>query len=428
MPTTNYPVVINVKVYRRDGVDYTPGVTTWGTPVQSSGTWPNGVNFDDFWNRNSNPNWKMQIARGQDASTDYTRRVTNGLPGTFNFKTAYRSQNSPYYTFRGEDRQTFMVQRSINTMAIEDAAFADLALQRFKRKMNNRTQSSNLIIPLAELRELRQTVDGAATATMKVLIKLADVKKTLKSSLRTIKDPKRLKRALRNAYKDASNIWLTYSFGVSPMMSTILDINKSISSYLTRYDSIDRLTGSATKAWTNSFKTYPMTTCTGGTKGFLTEERFELQYKYIAGHKFSLTSANDYGALDHFGIRPPSLIPTIWELTAFSWVVDYFTTAGAFLDDTFSGTTGNSVYIIKNRRFTYKNVTSAYFGKQYPSQPYFTFEVGSLTPAVYESVEFQRTVLSSYPGRVLRFRTLDEMGLNGVSKLLNLASILSRSL
>lgn len=430
MPTYISRSFIPIKQFVANYYEYPPnsGQIYYNGGINTSSNYDAGDGFTDRRDTASNPDWKVKVAKHQDASTSYFRRGVSLQNGSYLQKTMYL--NSIYKNKEwGSDTRLFYPQRSIANLSYEDSAIADLALQRLKRKLNNRTQSANLIIPLAELRELRQTVDGAANATMKVLLSLADVKKSLKSSLRTIKDPKKLRKALRNAYKDASNIWLTYSFGISPMMSTILDINKSISSYLTKYDSIDRLTGSATKAWTNYFKSVDyQTSCSGTTIRMWTSEEFKIQYKFIAGHRFSLASANDYGALDHFGVRPASLIPAIWELTAFSWVVDYFTTAGAFLDDTFTGTTGNSIYVVKNRKFTYKSSTRADPYKSTTSLVYLQFDTSNLRDATLEGYEFRREVLSSLPGRVLRFRTLDEMGLNGVSKLLNLASIMSKSL
>lgn len=430
MPTYISRSIVPIKQFVANYYEYpaNSGQIYYNGGLSNSSNYDAGDGFTDRRDTNSNPNWKVKVSKNQDASTAYFRRGVSLSNGSYLQKTMYL--NSLYKNKEwGSDTRLFYPQRSISDLSYEDAAIADLALQRFKRKLANRTQSYNLIIPLAELRELRQTVDGAANATMKVLLSLADVKKALKSSIRTIKNPKKLRKAFRNAYKDASDIWLTYSFGISPMMSTIVDINHSISSYLTKYDSIDRLTGSATKAWINSFKSADnQTSCSGTTVRMWTEEEFKIQYKFIAGHKFSLASANDYGALDHFGIKPASLIPAAWELTAFSWVIDYFTTAGAFLDDTFTGTSGNSIYVVKNRKFTYKSSTRADPYKSLTGNVYLQFDTSNLKSATLEGYEFRREVLSSYPPRVLRFRTMDEMGLYGVSKLLNLASILSKSL
>lgn len=429
MPSKIYRTITPYRQYAISGYYWPPGTRTGGSSsvtINTSGKKDWGDSLTYRIDKQSNPDWKIKVKKKQDASSPYLRREVTITPGVAFHQTEYL--NTVYGNIEyGSDSHTYSALPSFSSLSDEDVALADLANTRLKRKLANRTKSANLIIPVMELRELRQTINGAANASMKTLLLLADVKKTLKSSLRTIKSPQRLKKALRSAYKDASDIWLTYSFGINPMIGTIQDINKSIAAYLTRYDSIDRLTGSATKTWFKSFMaTNSQTSCNGTSWRAWSRETWELKYKYTAGHRFLLESANDYGALDHFGVGVPSLVPAAWELTAFSWVIDYFTTAGQFLDDTFTGTTGNSVYVVKNRKCTVKGSTSIEFYKAQPSATYLKFSTKNLD-AEYNAFEFQRSVLSSYPPRVLRFRTLDEMGLNGVSKLLNLASILSKS-
>lgn len=356
------------------------------------------------------PDWKSKVAKRQNASNPYFVRRGKLLPGAGYLDIEYDGPNADIrygtsrFIWHGLDPTSYLNK-------VDDPALADIALARLKRKLQNRTQSYNVLVPLGELRELRQTIEGAATFTLKTVEALRDVKKL----------------RLKEAYKKASDVWLSYSFGMSPMMGTIKDISKSIGAYLTRYDSIDRLTGTATRDWYSRGLSTNITSCYSTSLEARETAVHKLQYKYIAGHRFSLTSANDYSAFDHFGISPPSLIPVIWELTAFSWVVDYFTTAGAFLDDTFSGQTGNSIYVVKNRKYTVQSSTHFTWAKTLPATSYRKF-VSKYWPSKLEYYEFSREVSSTLPGRVLRFRTLDEMGLNGVNKLLNLTSVLSKSL
>jgi len=429
VPTTySYPTSLANWIIQ-NGWESPPGdpYPFWYSPSTSYGVWTVGDGFRNERQTNSDPNWKIKVKKKQDASSPYLWRKTDIVSGYFDVDVKHSNYYGSALEF-GYHREFFKHTPSIVTADIEDATLADIAVTRLKRKLANRTQSFNAMIPLAELRELRQTVGGAANATMKVVLALGEVKKTAKKAIRNLGNPKKLRKVLNQAYKDASDIWLTYSFGISPLMGTILDVNKSIGSYLTRYDSIDRISGSATKTWMKSSRLGPLTTCQGAVRGAVVQEEFKLSYKYIAGHRFTLASANDYSALDHFGLKPPSLIPTLWELTAFSWVVDYFTTAGAFLDDTFTSTTGNSVYAIENRRLEYKGSTTMEIEKAYPTRTYQKWVIAKNLPAEFSCVHFRRSVLSSYPPRVLRFRTLDEMGLNGVSKLLNLTAVLSKSL
>lgn len=428
MPTTySYPTAL-ANWYIRNGWSDGPDPVDehWYAPSSSTATWSPNDGWRNERQTTSNPDWKIKVAKKQDASTNYLRRETSITSGYFDIWVKYLHFGGVYKEF-GKHYEFFDHTPSQSIADFEDTTLADIAVTRLKRKLANRTQSFNAIIPLAELRELRQTVDGAANATMKAVLALSEVKKTSKRLLKSVTSPKKFRKVLKDAYKDASDIWLTYSFGVAPLMGTIVDVNKSISAYIARYDSIDRLTGSAQKTWKASDVYGSLTTCQGALREELREEEFTLSYKYIAGHRFTLASANDYGAADHFGLKPPSLIPAIWELTAFSWVVDYFTTVGAYLDDTFTSTTGNSVYAIENKRLTYRGRTTMRFQKAYPTRTYFNFDLTKNEPAEFNTVHFRRRTLDSYPPRVLRFRTLDEMGLNGVSKLLNLTSVLSKS-
>jgi hypothetical protein len=357
-----------------------------------------------------NPDWKMQVAKDQDASGNYLRRISSFLPAVGRYKSTRYNISFPGVPLaRGKG---FIIHAGASPFIVSgtsDSTTRDIALSKLKRKLNNRTQSFNAMIPLAEIRDLRRTVKGAVDLTANVVGSLRDVKKG----------------RFKDAWKRVSNIWLTYSFGVRPMMKDIHDIGQSITAFLERQDITDRLASQHTKTWKSR------SVSTGQDAGFYVtlsstaDIEHTLSYRFITGHKFLLRSATDYTAADHFGFSPPKLIPTLWELTAFSWVLDYFGTIGDFLDDTFSGTTGNSIYVIENRRYLVKwraDIQFSGYMDQY--NPFLLTEV-STQNAQGEYMEFQRTRLAALPGRVLRFRTLDEMGLNGVTKLLNLTSVLA---
>lgn len=383
----------------------------------------------------SDTDWRAKIALGQNASLPYRLRRISIQPAEIACHIEFNIPFTPNWR-NGQSAMRWAGIPPEGSLDVDDPALADSALAKVKKKMNNRTQSYNTIIPAAELKELRMTIVGAATitdATMRRLYSVSAqshrfrISDSTKRAYQLVNIVKGIKRAdFRRAWREASDIWLTYSFGIAPMMRTISDINKSISAYLTRYDSVDRLTGSASKDWIGRTYDDTIAGCDGAMVMASGYAYHQLSYKYVVGHKFDLMSANDYGAMDHFGFKPASLIPAAWELMAFSWVLDYFTTAGQFLDDTFTGTTGNSVYVIKNRRYRVSSrCTLAYF-KIHPGA---NTRIWYQRPGVstMQAFEFQRSVMDSLPGRALRFRTFDEIGNNAVSKLLNLTSILSKS-
>lgn len=156
-----------------------------------------------------------------------------------------------------------------------------------------------------------------------------------------------------------------------------------------------------------------------------------MRYEFTGAFDFSFMNANSYTLREHLGLsdfltKAPS---TAWELMPFSWMIDYFTTVGDYLSDTFEIPSGVLKYLTESR--TCLNLFEDMVrpeGKPYGagfvnhSVQYFSFRPASVT-----YVNFERTVLATLPHRVLRFKTKDEVGINAVTRLLNLASLIKGS-
>lgn len=350
--------------------------------------------------RNSNPYWKTQISKRQDASTSY-------------FRSGYRNVRIATAIFRGtapgitwiESRYRQLAQFPNALGPVTDPGLDDLALTRLKRKLKKHIGQFDSMVPILELKDLKTTVKGLAEITTKAIVTLAEIKKTKG----------------RSAYNYASKAWLTYSFGVRPLMKDMKDICNSISTFLLRQDHVAKLTGSSKATWMNNFKAE-------GLVGGLYHSRTDyshvvntLSYRYTAGLNLNIKSSNDYGAMEHFGLEPPSLIPAIWEAMAFSWVVDYFTNVGDLLDDTFNSPPGNCLYCVKNIRYTAVIDETLQFVLTGPVTPLVN------RPALSHIEYFHFTRLpygTALPHLGLRIRSIDEIGQFAVGKLLNLASIL----
>jgi len=313
------------------------------------------------------------------------------------------------------------VPRSFGLYGLQqDFSLADLALKRLKKRLADRVANFDALVPLAEIREMRGLIDYAARETMFLVKRLRD----LKRGRLDLATERIFKRYLRESHKKAADAWLTYSFAIKPILNDIDAAGKAISSYLTRYDFIDRLTGSASKRWNveGPVQGWPITPY--GTVEYKWTGSASLGYKYICGHKFLLESANSYDLPTHLGVTFPRFLPALYEATVFSWVFDYFTTAGEYLDDVWTGSTGTSVFVVECRKFRFSGSTVSTYK---PYDPV-TTKLRSMSddPGVCEYFEFSRTSHPTLPPRVLRFKTLDEMGLNGVNKLLNLVSVLAK--
>lgn len=350
------------------------------------------------------PDYKVKILRGRDASSSYFRRDVQVKPmGYFtqNFGTVDYARK---IRFDGTARCRHFVDPTKFISSADDDALKDLALKRLKAKLAGRSNQVNLLIPAVELREMRSMITNIAVSGADLVRALISIKKSKGAS----------------AWKFASHAWLNWSFGIAPTLSEIQSISQSIDSFLK--DSEGKYTdyGAARKQWVSShggslsgaYKT---------TDSWKSQALHTLSYRYVCGFRTKVRSANDYGIGSHFGLEFGAVIPAVWELTPFSWLFDYFSTMGDYLEDTFVTDSTSSIYVNLNKRYTCK-------GQIHPDVRG-TAGVDGLsvikTPGTYDILEFTRTPLSQLPSRSLRLKTSDEIGKNAVNKVLNLASILA---
>lgn len=353
--------------------------------------------------RNSNPSYKVQIAQRRDASTYFSRdffdyqigiaqcNVVVKQPGFADVKSSYAT------------RYSGLIPSSFPT---SHQATDDRALAKIKRKIQMHTGDFNALVPMAQVRELRSTVTAAANLSSGLLQTLIQIRKTKG----------------RSAFKYASEAWLTYGFGLAPLVSDAKDICDSIQAYLLRQDHSSVLTGSESTDWVDSHNDLSFGD-TADTVKFRDKGNVKYTYscRYKGGFNFDLRSAVDYGALDHFNFKLPALIPTAWELVPFSWVADYFGTVGAFLDDCFTGSPVNPIYLNRTRKLVAEGYNQITFEKSYRGT---VFLVNIPSKCKWRYTWYERTPLQVLPRRSLRFYTADEVGKNSLNKLSNLAAIL----
>lgn len=370
--------------------------------VYENGGWQNVLT------RNSNPLWLKKVMSGTDASTAYSRSETSCK--YLRRALAISQLISPTYS---NQPQLFVsdltILRGLPDVNVTDSTLRDQALTRVKRRINNMTETYQSLIPLAELRELRGLVGSLTHMTTDTVKMIAELKRTKGKSL----------------FSHVSKLWLTYSFGARPLMADIHDVSNSIWAYLTKGDiKKSKVSGKASKEWL-SRTTWQTTTGIGLMPArWMANKHSYLSYRFVGAWQFNLRSATDYSALAHFGVTPPALVPALWETTALSWVVDYFTTVGDFLEDQFVGHAGSSVYFVENR--LYRSTSVGTVDHTIPASTAtdkwswkYNFPGGHETTRL----EFSRTPLASLPSRILRWKTMDETGLNAVTKLLNLTAV-----
>lgn len=397
MPVVNYA---SETVYRKNGaIKYRNGVSYANNVSASNLGTTSRSGFSD-------PDWKVKIAKGEDAAHSYSLR-------------AYEQSRNLAYSSCQEIGGLKAYYNAINyldglggllTTMPTDPELDDQALTKLKRKLNEVDGTFRSLVPLGEIHKTRRLIGQTADTTSELL-----------KSLLLVVDKKNSKRA----WNAASKAWLNFSFGIKPTLSDIDHLIGSVASQLQSQDNYVVAKGSASKTWVTSNKSaLDLPACgyhtwvAGPTEGI-----YQHRVQYTAGYRPAVYSGNTYlPLLEHYGLTLGDVLPALWELTIGSWVVDYFTTAGDYLEDSFTSPSGSTVYCCKSEKLIREQSLSYRLVNNSPSVAFTTSD--GYHKVTDRTVLFQRSVLTQLPRRALRFKTSDEIARNAVNRVLNLASLL----
>lgn len=377
-----------------------------GTQVYANVKTDANLAVDDTRTTNYNVNFRQLLAKGFDVTSAYEKRSHNyaHLRGygagygiaAFGPIVTYESTLSNYALFFDPTSQL---------ADADDTVLRDQALTRLKRKLAKQNSNTNVLVPLAEIHELRGLIRGIAGLSTSLIQTLLTIRRTKGASARHY----------------AADSWLSFSFGVSPMIADVKAVCEAIDNFVNSRNRTVRLTGSSTKTWFSSSGFGSGQGLFGANLHRIARTTHTLSYRYIAGFDLVRSAGNNYGIGAQFGLEFGALIPTFWELIPYSWLIDYFTTMGPFLDDVFVSPAGNTRYALLNRRYTAFVDMS---GELRPNTVNDHVSYQYFSPGFYDLRHFTRTPLSALPHSSLRFKTVDEVGRNVVNRLLNLGSLL----
>jgi hypothetical protein len=377
----------------------------------------------------SNPSYRVKIAAAQDASSPYLRTRWKVRPAVVFHKHSHSYQPGPLpdYTITsygmGEGYEH-------GTFPLSDEITRDIALKKFKGKLQSLTGAKNLLIPIAELKDFGMLVGTLTKFTSRSLnaVEFLTRKENLIRRIERIKRGSHRKKkqyGIAQLQAELSELWLTWSFAVKPMLMDAEEIALSIAKRV-EVPPYTRITASKTTqvhANTTGSGRFLSTYC---ALDWITETESVITHRFVGGFRPEINASNSWGTLSHFGFEPKNLVPTAYELLPFSWMLDYFTTVGDVLNDTFTVAPGALVYLneIRIAKLKQKCTYSAnpFVTEEHVKLHYDTFkgEPGELNLFVYD-----RKVLTSIPTRALRFKTSNEIGKSAVNKLLNLAAVLA---
>jgi len=378
------------------------------------------VNFDDYMypygpecyrTTVSNPSWKIQIAKKQDAGRVYSLAYMEAKARPSSCKSScYAGGNKG----TKEDAYVFSIQPGFPTIITNgDSNLSSLALERLKRKLRKRPGGADALAPTAEVKELKGLVQQATKMTEDLLLAVVNVKRTKGKSLYEYAG---------KAHKTAASAWLAYGFGVRPLIGDIENVIDAIGNYyLNKGNTGIRDSASAKRDWmVHSTRDQLLASPRGPQLYAQTTYHYRLSYRYYCGGHLSVIAGNDYGIMKHLGFSSEKLVPAFWELMPYSWVFDYFTNIGEYLEDTFQVLPGTMNYAGVTRRL--KITANTTFSWVIPANWYAAPVSGS---SVVVRDEFERTPIgTTLPYTGIRFKSVDEIGKFGISKVLNLASVI----
>jgi hypothetical protein len=304
--------------------------------------------------------------------------------------------------------------------AILDESLRDLALKRLKNKLANAENHFKALVPLGEVGELRSLVKGMAEQTERTIKAIRDLRKGhFTRALQYLKSPKKAARFAKQAHREVSQAWLSYSFGIAPLQADAKALGTAIETLL--YEGARNLVirGSAYKTWNTFHEEEGLPLITGCSFKVKTLQNHNLRYTYTAGVKLKIASGNNYTAANHLGFSLNDVPSALWELTAFSWIVDYFTTAGEYLDDVFSSKSSDTMYCNLSTKYWCSTQASLI---PVPGTKYSVQVAGGYATSRFTS--FTRTSYGEIPFRALRIKSVDEIGKNALNRLLNLTSVI----
>lgn len=344
----------------------------------------------------SHPDYRKIIAQGGDATFPYVRVVANYKPIT------YAGAATDRVNYRSDASGTVHGGASINPLDPSDLQAE--AMGKLKNRLSGYVGNAQLAAPLAESREIHRLVRQINDLGMSTLRSVLAIKKTKGKS----------------AAKQFADVWLGFGFGVNPLLHDIQKGADSILKYMTRQDQRVRVVGTATREYLSSTVTGPEIIAFGCSLSSYNANTHTQGVRIVAGIDLQTRSAASYSVLDHLGLKISEVPSVLWELTPFSWVVDYGLTVSPWLDDMFYTLPGVCKYVSRTTKYQLEN----WQHPKFIPDPGFTWG-GSGTTGRFRYISISRDSLVTLPSRPLQIKTADQVAKYGVTKLLNLASVIA---
>lgn len=363
----------------------------------------------DSVTKSTNPYWREQIRRRQNATTVLTgvKVKVQHKPGS------YRLVNPSWGAGWWSKMDGTILGLTSDVLPLTfptslSGSVNNLAVSRFVEAAVNAQRSFQGSTFMGELLETLRMVKNPAAALRKGI---SDYAKAARK--RAKRYPGRTRKQKQRQSKALSGLWLEYMFGWSPLVS---DIQSGIEA-LTRYDpnpTIDVRAGAKEKSTANT----TMTRSYGNTfSNIVAADEYRASCRYVGEVWATPPYLKGMPAASTFGFDPiRDFIPTVHELIPYSFLFDYFSNLGIVVQAWCFWRSNLAWYCRTREELAMRRLV---FGPYYRTSAAFSFTINS--PETWTS--WRRNVYRDVPTTLIPEFTFELPGSD--LKWLNIAALLN---
>lgn len=288
------------------------------------------ITWNDVFSGSEDPLWRSKVASGVDATgpLSASRTEFSIQPGYLNAE--YSTVARPQVKTLEDVWEGWIIDPdrygwpSAPTATLNSTVVTK-ATTKFNAKLSEVVSPFKGLTFLGELRETIEMLKGRA------MFLLQDIGKYAKRA-----------RALyrrypgRRAVKDVGNLWLEYQFGWKPFVE---DIEAGITALSQDRLEVVPITASASELTGSSSVSEVLIGSQSCYTAMRTIRDFSKSSCRVRGvvdlSLISPVSASDTISAERWGLTLGEFIPTVWELTPYSFLVDYFVNVGDVINSAF---------------------------------------------------------------------------------------------
>lgn len=270
------------------------------------------------------PGYRDLIRRGLPASTLLSGSRVSFRPHPASIlQYSHSSLNPNLVQLVGFDGWTFL-GTSYSLPSFSDESLRIRALQQFLSSYQSNIRQFSGGVFLGEIKETLALLVRPGKIVRKSLD--AYYSRAKKVRKRASRGRGSLKSRARNAARALSNEWLTYKFGISPLLQDISDASHALAEISANRRLQQRING------VSSARNYsPRSVVRTLTQSSLRFDVYELSEQELTYHYHGsmwLDTGSPTQVINSLGFAPQEWLPTAWELIPYSFVIDYFTNIG----------------------------------------------------------------------------------------------------